>query len=176
MGPRTPIKLDVGALPPCSEPLLDLIHQRVHKPRRAHLSKVFKGDCLPGLFVLHLLLAARLKIERPRLVRAAEEHQRMGAVPINPYLVRREGDGLVGDVSMPRRAGYGSSRRRTELSADGAFWPVFDPGCAKTLRGIITPAILGSMAMRRATKRKNPSSARHYDQFRFRFHTTKTHC
>jgi hypothetical protein len=49
-----------------------------------------------------------------------------------------------------------------------------DPGCVKTLRGIITPAILGSMAMRRATKPKNLSSARYYDQFRFRFHTTKT--
>ena len=30
------------------------------------------------------------------------------------------------------------------------------------------------MAMRRATKPKNLSSARYYDQFRFRFHTTKT--
>ena len=29
--------------------------------------------------------------------------------------------------------------------------------------------------MRRAKKRKNLSSARHYDQIRFRFHTTKTH-
>jgi hypothetical protein len=28
--------------------------------------------------------------------------------------------------------------------------------------------------MRRAKKRKNLSSARHYDQIRFRFHTTKT--
>ena len=29
--------------------------------------------------------------------------------------------------------------------------------------------------MRRAKKRKNLSSARHYDQIRFRFHTAKTH-
>src|ERR1700732_3256982 len=28
---------------------------------------------------------------------------------------------------MPRRAGYGCSRRRTGLSADGAFGAVFDP-------------------------------------------------
>ena len=48
-----------------------------------------------------------------------------------------------------------------------------DPGCVKTLRGIIAPGILGSMVMRRAKKRKNLSSARHYDQIRFRFHTTK---
>src|SRR5438874_13778276 len=51
----------------------------------------------------------------------------------------------------------------------------FDPGCVKTLRGIIAPGILGPMVMRRAKKRKNLSSARHYDQIRFRFYTTKTH-
>ena len=50
-----------------------------------------------------------------------------------------------------------------------------DPGCVKTLRGIIAPGILGSTVMRRAKKRKNLSSARHYDQIRFRFHTAKTH-
>jgi hypothetical protein len=49
------------------------------------------------------------------------------------------------------------------------------PGCVKTLRGITAPGILGSTVMRRAKKRKNLSSARHYDQIRFRFHTTKTH-
>jgi hypothetical protein len=32
-----------------------------------------------------------------------------------------------------------------------------DPGCVKTLRGIIAPGILGSMVMRRAKKRKNLS-------------------
>jgi len=31
------------------------------------------------------------------------------------------------------------------------------------------------MVMWRAKKRKDLSSARHYDQIRFRFHTTKTH-
>ena len=49
-----------------------------------------------------------------------------------------------------------------------------DPGCVKTLRGIIAPGILGSTVTRRAKKRKNLSSARHYDQIRFRFHTAKT--
>jgi hypothetical protein len=49
-----------------------------------------------------------------------------------------------------------------------------DPGCVKTLRGITAPGILGSMVMRRAKKRKDLSSARRYDQIRFRFHTTKT--
>jgi len=49
-----------------------------------------------------------------------------------------------------------------------------DPGCVKTLRGIIAPGILGSVVMWRAKKRKNLSSARHYDQIRFRFRTTKT--
>ena len=51
-----------------------------------------------------------------------------------------------------------------------------DPGCVKTLRGITAPGILGSTVTRRAKKRKNLSSARHYDQIRFRFHTAKTHC
>ena len=50
-----------------------------------------------------------------------------------------------------------------------------DPGCVKTLGGITAPGILGSTVMRRAKKRKNLSSARHYDQIRFRFHTTKAH-
>ena len=49
-----------------------------------------------------------------------------------------------------------------------------DPGCVKTLRGIIAPGILGSVVMWRAKKRKNVSSARHYDQIRFRLRTTKT--
>jgi hypothetical protein len=49
-----------------------------------------------------------------------------------------------------------------------------DPGCVKTLRGITAPGILGSTVTRRAKKRKNLSSARHYDQIRFRFHTAKT--
>src|SRR5437588_11121265 len=50
---------------------------------------------------------------------------------------------------------------------------VLDHGCVKTLRGITAPGILGSTVMRRAKKRKNLSSARRYDQIRFRFHTTK---
>ena len=50
-----------------------------------------------------------------------------------------------------------------------------DPGCVKTLGGTTALGILGSTVMRRAKKRKNLSSARHYDQIRFRFHTTKTH-
>jgi len=51
----------------------------------------------------------------------------------------------------------------------------FDPGCVKTLCGITAPGIFGPMVMRRAKKCKNLSSARHYDQIRFRFHPTKTH-
>src|SRR4029077_3800234 len=49
----------------------------------------------------------------------------------------------------------------------------YDPECVKTPRGITAPGILGSMVMRRTKKRKNLSSARHHDQIRFRFHTTK---
>ena len=50
-----------------------------------------------------------------------------------------------------------------------------DLGCVKTLRGITAPGILGSTVTRRVKKRKNLSSARHYDQIRFHFHTAKTH-
>jgi hypothetical protein len=46
-------------------------------------------------------------------------------------------------------------------------------GCVKTLRGITAPGILGPAVIRRAEKRKNLSSARHHDQIRFRFYTTK---
>jgi hypothetical protein len=52
---------------------------------------------------------------------------------------------------------------------------IHDPGCVKTLGGITAPGILGSTVMWRAKKRKNLSSARHYDQIGFRFYTTKTH-
>ena len=54
-------------------------------------------------------------------------------------------------------------------------WAAIDPGCVKTLRGITAPGILGPMIMRRLKKRKNLSSARHYDQIRFRFRTAKIH-
>ena len=47
------------------------------------------------------------------------------------------------------------------------------PGCVKTLGGITAPGILGPTVMRRAKKRRNLSSARHYDQIRFRFDTAK---
>jgi len=50
-----------------------------------------------------------------------------------------------------------------------------DPGCVKTLHGITAPGILSPMVRPRAKKRKNLSSARRYDQIRFRFRTTKTH-
>jgi hypothetical protein len=45
-------------------------------------------------------------------------------------------------------------------------------GCVKTRRGITTPGILSPVVMRRAKKHKSSSSARHYDQIRFRFHTS----
>ena len=50
----------------------------------------------------------------------------------------------------------------------------YDPGCVKTLRGMIAPEILRRVVMFRAKKCRNSSSARHDDQIRFRFHTTKT--
>src|SRR6516162_3339869 len=49
-----------------------------------------------------------------------------------------------------------------------------DPGCVKSLRGISAPGILSPVVMRRVRKRENLSSARHYDQINFHFHTAKT--
>src|SRR5580700_9210772 len=81
-------------------------------------------------------------------------------------------------VALALTSGAGKTRQgakpRVRICERKKVGTGYDPGCVKTLRGIITPAILGSMAMRRATKPKNLSSARYYDQFRFRFHTTKT--
>jgi hypothetical protein len=51
----------------------------------------------------------------------------------------------------------------------------FDPGCVKTLRGITAPRISRLVVTLRAKKRKNSSSARRYDQIRFRFHTAWNH-
>ena len=50
-----------------------------------------------------------------------------------------------------------------------------DPAGVKTLRGITAPGIFGLYGQAESKKRKNLSSARHYDQIRFRFRTTKTH-
>src|SRR5579859_5180907 len=69
-----------------------------------------------------------------------------------------------------RMSAVGANQTRRDGTID-----VNDPGCVKTLSCITAPGILGSTVMRRAKKRKNLSSARHYDQIRFRFHTTKTH-
>ena len=64
----------------------------------------------------------------------------------------------------------GALRPRLQRSGEA----VHDPGCVKTRRGITTPGILSAVVMRRAKKHKNSSSARHYDQIRFRFHTAWT--
>ena len=48
------------------------------------------------------------------------------------------------------------------------------PGCVKTLRGMTAPGILRLVVTLRAKKRKNSSSARRYDQIRFRFRTAWT--
>jgi hypothetical protein len=53
--------------------------------------------------------------------------------------------------------------------------PAFDLGCVKTPGGMGAPGILSLVAMRRARKRQNFSSARHYDQISFRFRAAKTH-
>src|SRR5215831_3172784 len=87
---------------PRREPLLDLVHQRVGEPSLAQFGKVLKHDGLPGLIAHHILLAAVLKIECPRLVHACEEHQCMSAVRVEPYVVRRDRDDEVGGFERLR--------------------------------------------------------------------------
>src|SRR5262249_13615389 len=76
---------------PRCEPLLDLVHQRVSKPRVSHFAEIFEDNGLPRFPVLHLPTAIA-KIECPRLLHAAQEHERMSAVRVEPYLVGRERD------------------------------------------------------------------------------------
>jgi hypothetical protein len=87
----------------------------------------------------------------------------------------REGGGLLmcraADLGVAASGSYLSYSRR---AADAPGKAAIDPGCVKTLRGIAAPGILSPTIMRRAKKRKNSSSARHYDQIRFRFRTAKT--
>jgi hypothetical protein len=71
--------------------------------------------------------------------------------------------------AVARMSALAANRTRRDGGND-----VNDPGCVKTLRGIPAPGILGSTVTRSGKKRKNLSSARHYDQIRFRFHTAKT--
>jgi hypothetical protein len=56
------------------EPLLDLVHQRVVEPCLAQFGKVFKHSGFPGLIAIYILLVTVLKIKRPCLIHAVEEH------------------------------------------------------------------------------------------------------
>jgi hypothetical protein len=76
---------------------------------------------------------------------------------------------LLGAQSAAMAASGESCRRRGH-----AVVSLTDPGCVKTRRGIATPGILSPVVTRRAEKSKNSSSARHYDQIRFRFRTAWT--
>jgi hypothetical protein len=84
--------------------------------------------------------------------------------------------GTTARAGLPNTLNYGSFRGTADIGSGAASIESagFDPGCVKTLRGMIAPEILRRVVMRRAKKRKNLSSARHYDQVRSRFHTTKT--
>ena len=81
---------------PCGELRLDLVDQRVGKFCLTQLGKVVKNGGLPRLLALKVLGAAILKIKRPCLVHATEEHERTGAVRVEPDLIGRKPDGLIG--------------------------------------------------------------------------------
>ena len=111
--------------------------------------------------------------------------RRATAGPFNMILEARANRTLVSPISaavevesavFTREWGscpvIGPFRHMSRLTLTSAF----ELGCVKTLRGITAPGILGSTVTRRVKKRKNLSSARHYDQIRFRFHTAKSYC
>src|SRR6266478_8044262 len=118
---------------PCCEPLLDLIHQRMGEPRLAQLGEVFADDRLPRFLVLYLL-APIAKIKRARLVHAAEEHERIGAVLVAPYPTRRERNGLVGGFEC------GDEWARMNLYANPAIRPTLN------CRSFRHPILLASFA------------------------------
>src|SRR5262249_25453967 len=66
------------------EPLLDLLHQRIRQFRRAQFRESLDHDGLPGLLALHVLGPAMRKVDRPRLLDTAEEHERVRTVTVKP--------------------------------------------------------------------------------------------
>ena len=85
---------------------------------------------------------------------------------MSPEVTHRDGRRSDGQPSLSGHCGHGPIFIEQRSVAN-------DPGCVKTLRGITAPGVLSPVIVRRAKKRKNSSSARHYDQIRFRFRTAK---
>src|ERR1700737_4322957 len=108
--------------------------------------------------------------DRDRLERQLCLACRLGGVELRlQFLDFRSGLLLLVLGSCLGLVGLGGGEPPASIASEA-----YDPDCVKTPRGITAPGILGSMVMRRTKKRKNLSSARHHDQIRFRFHTTKT--
>ena len=47
--------------------------------------------------------ASEAPIERPGFIGAVEKHERVGAIRIEPYLIRRKRNGLIDDFQSPRK-------------------------------------------------------------------------
>lgn len=97
-----PHQFEAGTSSCRREQLLDLFHEQIAKPRLPQVRKTLKDDRLPRFSILHKLLTAILQIKCLRFVDTIEEHERMSAVRVEPNLVRRERDGLVGGCQSRR--------------------------------------------------------------------------
>jgi len=82
--------------PARSELLLDLLHQRARHAGLAQGREILDHHGVPRLVALHLGLAAVREIDRARLLGAPEQHERVGPVGVEPGLIGRELDRLVG--------------------------------------------------------------------------------
>ena len=58
--------------------------------------KILEYDAFPGFPILHIIFTSIANIERSRLIRAAEEHERTSTVGVEQYRAGRRGDGQVG--------------------------------------------------------------------------------
>jgi hypothetical protein len=79
---------------PC-ELFFDFLHQRVGKALFAEIGEVIEDDGRPGLSSWTFLLVAISAIEGPRPIGAAQQHERVGAIGVDPNHFRLEVDGQV---------------------------------------------------------------------------------
>ena len=70
----------------------------MHQLRRTQFREILRHGRLPSFLACHVLGAAMGKIERPRFLDAAEKHERVRTVSVEPEAVGGEGDDLVGRI------------------------------------------------------------------------------
>jgi hypothetical protein len=76
----------------------DLVHQRMGEAGFAQLGEIEYHHLFPGGGLFGLRSASVFEIERPGFIDLAKEHERVRAVRVEPDLLRRERNGLIGRV------------------------------------------------------------------------------